>query len=463
MGPLWDFDKTMGGDPGTLNPIGWLGQRFGIHYAGLFEDPAFERAYAQRWQQLQCEGLSLDKVLAKVDSMVEELDEAQARNFSRWSVNFGAGGWRGELDRLKQWLTDRFLWINRQLAETPSFSLLPGRINPPAELEILNPNACGDIVYTLNGPDPVSPDGSLAPEALVYEGPLTITDNVRVRTRVQFNPLVSSNMEEVFFLVSGATIAITELMYRPGGGFTSEFVELHNFGSEPVKLRQLRFTRGVQFDMSESAAELLEPGGYALLVGDPETFRQEYDTTEMSIIGQYTRALNNRILRIAMEGSEGEPLFELTYSNLWYPETSGQGHSLVLRDLRSSPGEWGEPKAWRPSTVVGGSPGGEDKGGSSSGGQLIGDVNQDSRRNLPDAIVLLRRLFRGADSDSMPCEGETIHSGGNRVLFDLDGDGEVARADAVFLLSYLFLTGSPPARGTHCVAIEGCPEACTPQ
>ena len=113
--------------------------------------------------------------------------------------------------------------------------------------------------------------------------------------------------------------------------------------------------------------------------------------------------------------------------------------------------------------VAGGSPGGPDMGGppSPSGAQLVGDINQDAKRNLSDAIDLLRRLFLGGDSDPLPCEGDAIDSGGNRVLTDLNADGEVALADAVFLLAYLFLSGSPPALGPDCVDIEGCPQTCT--
>ncbi|MCZ6795257.1 MAG: hypothetical protein O7J95_16755 [Planctomycetota bacterium] len=34
--------------------------------------------------------------------------------------------------------------------------------------------------------------------------------------------------------------------------------------------------------------------------------------------------------------------------------------------------------------------------------------------------------------------------------------------DAVFLLGYLFQGGLPPAAGTTCRFIEGCPDACRP-
>ena len=44
----------------------------------------------------------------------------------------------------------------------------------------------------------------------------------------------------------------------------------------------------------------------------------------------------------------------------------------------------------------------------------------------------------------------------NRTLLDLNGDSGVDIADAVYLLTYLFRKGPPPALGTKCVPIEGC-------
>ena len=78
---------------------------------------------------------------------------------------------------------------------------------------------------------------------------------------------------------------------------------------------------------------------------------------------------------------------------------------------------------------------------------------------MSDALSLLRRLF-GSPSAPLPCEGSTIGDGGNRTLLDIDDDGRVNLADAVYLLSYLFQRGPAPAQGEHCVRIEGCESAC---
>ncbi len=78
---------------------------------------------------------------------------------------------------------------------------------------------------------------------------------------------------------------------------------------------------------------------------------------------------------------------------------------------------------------------------------------------LTDAVILLGVLFHERPP-SLPCEGATIDSGGKLALLDFDGDASVGLTDAVAILNHLFLQGAPPALGTDCVRIVGCPEVC---
>ena len=60
-----------------------------------------------------------------------------------------------------------------------------------------------------------------------------------------------------------------------------------------------------------------------------------------------------------------------------------------------------------------------------------GDVNQDSSRDLSDAVAILSFLFLDADELSCPDAA------------DVDDDGELLITDAVALLNFLFLGGRP--------------------
>jgi hypothetical protein len=97
--------------------------------------------------------------------------------------------------------------------------------------------------------------------------------------------------------------------------------------------------------------------------------------------------------------------------------------------------------------------------GPAAGSQRQGNVNQDSRLDLTDAVVLLGHLFQGAP-DALPCEGGRITDEGNLRLLDVNGDLKVDLSDPVYFLKFLFGGGPLPAAGTECVPIAGCPDAC---
>ena len=113
-----------------------------------------------------------------------------------------------------------------------------------------------------------------------------------------------------------------------------------------------------------------------------------------------------------------------------------------------------DPSSWQPSVEPDGSPGRVDR--KASGGQLPGDINQDGRFNISDALALVVHLFRGGAT--LPCDrGES-----NRMLLDSNADMLVDGTDVVHTLGYLFLDGPPPVLGLDCIEIASCPEVCAP-
>jgi hypothetical protein len=93
------------------------------------------------------------------------------------------------------------------------------------------------------------------------------------------------------------------------------------------------------------------------------------------------------------------------------------------------------------------------------GHMLPSDFNADRSLDISDAVGLLGHLFLGS-SVQLPCGGTDRESPANRTLLDANADGEVDISDAVNVLNFLFFSGPPPAAGTTCIAIAGCPEAC---
>ena len=96
-----------------------------------------------------------------------------------------------------------------------------------------------------------------------------------------------------------------------------------------------------------------------------------------------------------------------------------------------------------------------------AGGQIPADANQDGKLDLSDAVWVLNRLFHGAASP-WPCDGglDPSPAPADVRLLDSNGDGALDVADPIALLRHFFFGGEPPALGTRCVAITGCPERC---
>jgi len=80
-------------------------------------------AIAERWTDLRQNVLHTDSVLQMVDDYVAEIGDAADRNFDRWPV-LGRYVWPNlfigdtfeeEIDYLKNWITNRFNWIDESL------------------------------------------------------------------------------------------------------------------------------------------------------------------------------------------------------------------------------------------------------------------------------------------------------------------------------------------------------------
>jgi hypothetical protein len=93
--------------------------------------------------------------------------------------------------------------------------------------------------------------------------------------------------------------------------------------------------------------------------------------------------------------------------------------------------------------------------------RIPSDANQDGRLDMSDALWLLGHLFLGSP-DRLPCEGGVASApgAGELALLDASADGIIDLSDAVRILAYLFNGSAPPALGTACVSLPGCPDAC---
>lgn len=159
-------------------------------------------------------------------------------------------------------------------------------------------------------------------------------------------------------------LRITELMYHPGtmpGGVADpglmEFLELRNISAgTPLDLRGIRFSAGIGFAFSDTSTTALEPGASILLVRNLEAFTLRYGPN-LPVFGQYTGALDNAGERLRLEDAAGEKILEFSYDPSWFPITDGGGASLVIVNEHQTWTDWGFKAGWRPTIILGGSPG----------------------------------------------------------------------------------------------------------
>ena len=148
---------------------------------------------------------------------------------------------------------------------------------------------------------------------------------------------------------SSKNLRISEIHYHPAADSTvSEFIELQNIGSATGDLTGIRFTRGLEWELT--APHLLERGEVILLV----PMYSAIDPT-LPFLGMYQdSALSNGGETLRLEDRIGGLIHELQHEDSlpWPEEADSRGYSLVARG-----GSANDPRAWRASIKPGGSPG----------------------------------------------------------------------------------------------------------
>jgi hypothetical protein len=239
----------------------------------------------------------------------------------------------------------------------------------------LHLTATAPIYGTLDGSDPRLPGGAVNPLAfrLAATADLVLERSATVRARA-YDGTRWSALHEARFVVGRAPrpgdLVISELHYDPSApteaerlaghdaAASFEFLELVNTSDQPLDLRGLRFTRGIEFSGASALLDTVEPGGCVLWVADPDAFAFRYGPVAAErVAGVFAgdTHLNNGGERLTLEDAAGTVLVDLTYGDSapWPEGPDGQGPSLVY----IGSGEPADPTRWRASLVPGGTPG----------------------------------------------------------------------------------------------------------
>lgn len=222
-------------------------------------------------------------------------------------------------------------------------------------------------------------------------------------------------------------LRVTELNYHPYAPAADspfdkndyEFVELANIGDQPLDLAGVRFASGIEYDFTEASVPQLAPGERIVIVANEAAFRERYGDGPV-IAGMYDGNLSNSGERLLLLDADGAPVLDFAYSDDWYPETDGQGATLVIADVEAAVDAWGQQQGWLASRQRGGTPGMDDS-------RLIGDADRDGDVDLDDL-----RVVRDAFGRSSAGPG------------DADYDGDVDLADLNAVRNYFGTVGARP-------------------
>jgi hypothetical protein len=387
MEPIWDYNLSFG-NADYLNggsATGWYWNQLsendhiwlrrlmcgttGTSLAG--GDADFNQRIADRWSQLRTNVLNSTNVLARVDQLAALLNEAAARDFSKWP-RLGTYVWpnspqyvtpttyAGIINAMKTFIRSRYNWIDTQFIIPPRANIPAGRI--PAGITVTLTASKGTNYYTLDGSDPRKPGGGISPNARLYSGPITIPGTARLFARSFSNNIWSGPLVSTY-IVDTPALTISEIMYHPAPptGAASllytdedfEYLEFKNTGTAAINLAGFSITEGVTFNFPNYT---LNGGARALVVKNKAAFESRYGTTR-PVIGEYTGLLDNAGERIVVLGAFKEPILDFTYNDAWQQATDGPGFSLVLDDETVTADKLNDPTSWRGGSSAAGTPG----------------------------------------------------------------------------------------------------------
>ncbi len=185
-GPVWDFDRAIGSywDERSFRYDVWSGvggtDVWQTGWWGIIaRDPEFMQDWVDRWQSLRRSELATANLRSLIDSLAADVGSAATnRDAARWPDNISPwGGYEGSITRMKGWIGERAHWIDQQFVAAPTAAASGASMT-------FTPPAGAQLAYTLDGSDPRSLGGGIAPNAILTSSPLIVptSSNVHVRS-----------------------------------------------------------------------------------------------------------------------------------------------------------------------------------------------------------------------------------------------------------------------------------------
>jgi hypothetical protein len=131
MGPIWDYDLAFGNANyyEAFNTYGWNytfqsdGWGTPFWWNKMLMDPYFVNMLYCRWHEFRQGVLSDESIIARIDSAVAVIGDAQARNFEQWQIHglyvwpnyFVGNTFAEDVSYMKTWITNRAAWLDSNI------------------------------------------------------------------------------------------------------------------------------------------------------------------------------------------------------------------------------------------------------------------------------------------------------------------------------------------------------------
>ncbi len=351
-------------------------------YGKLKANPIFVRKFQDKVQEYMFNDglLTPAQSAARWNKRQMEIDKAIVGESARWGDTQRANPFKRETDwlPLMDWTKNTYFPQIHNIAldrfksvglfpstVAPSFSQFGGTVPTGYQLTMSAP--AGQIWYTLDGSDPQTAGGAVAPGALLYSGPVTINSNTPVKARALSGGVFSA-LDYANFTVTGQSVLtnlrVTEIMYHPAPAITGvpsdsefEYIEFQNVGTQPINLRGVRLTGDVVYTFDDVT---LAAGQYGVIVANPSAFVSRYGSG-INVLGYYFGRLDDggAPLQVTLgSGNTIQTIQSFTYDDAWYDSTDGEGFSLIKQTPASADlSTWSLQSGWRTSGGSNGSPG----------------------------------------------------------------------------------------------------------
>ena len=216
--PIWDYNLSLGNCYYQIGDHiqGWYYQTIQPtisnaaypYYPRLQQDPEFVLQYWDRYWQLRRGPFAEGKLQTMMDTNAALLNEAQARHYAKWNILGqyqwpNPNGWKyrntfvNEVAWMKEWIRQRLNWMDSASMAPQTTNIMPpeiradatkalqygGNVAPGFAFTFDDPNrtSAGDIIYTIDGPDPRQWGGGQDPAAQTFAtttaSPVTLINN----------------------------------------------------------------------------------------------------------------------------------------------------------------------------------------------------------------------------------------------------------------------------------------------